>query len=168
MPHRLGSRPIALALTLVVVGSLAWTAASQNQPAGSAKRVLVFSGTGWFRHPEIPQTDGWLARVLGDAGIPADISETPKDLTPARLKGYQVLILNNANELTTLLDEKQRPDDRGLVQGAAAASSPCTRLSFTKRNGSGSTNWPAATSTAIRISCRRRSSSTRRTKIIRR
>jgi uncharacterized protein len=127
MPHRLGSRPIALALTLVVVGSLAWTAAGQNQTAGSAKRVLVFSGTGWFRHPEIPQTDGWLARVLGDAGIPADISETPKDLTPARLKGYQVLILNNANELTTLLDEKQRQtiadwykSGRGLVALHAA------------------------------------------------
>ncbi len=127
MNHRLTTRPIAFALTLAVVGTLVWAAASQNQPTSSAKRVLLFSGTGWFRHPEIPQTNGWLSRVLGEAGFVADISETPKDLTPERLKEYQVLILNNANALTDLLDEKQRQaiadwykGGRGLVALHAA------------------------------------------------
>jgi type 1 glutamine amidotransferase len=88
---------------------------------------LIFSGTGWFRHPEIPRTNGWLAGVLTEAGFAVDISETPKDLTPERLAQYQVLVLNNANALTDLLDEKQRQalenwykKGRGLVALHAA------------------------------------------------
>jgi type 1 glutamine amidotransferase len=127
MNQYLPSRLLALVLTLAVVGSTVWTIAGQNTGSSTAKRVLIFSGTGWFRHPEIPRTDGWLVRVLGEAGYTADISETPKDLTPARLAEYRVLVLNNANALTDLLDDKQRQsiadwykDGRGLVALHAA------------------------------------------------
>src|SRR6185295_890004 len=99
---------LSLVLTLAVLASVVWTTAAQNDKSDRAKRVLVFSGTGWFRHPEIPKMNGWLANVLRDGGFAVEISETPKDLTPARLAQYQVLVLNNANELTSLLDEKQR------------------------------------------------------------
>jgi hypothetical protein len=44
----------------------------------------------------------------GRCRVGVDISETPKDLTPARLAQYQVLVLNNANALTDLLDGKER------------------------------------------------------------
>ena len=36
-----------------------------------------------------------------------DVTETPRDLT-ALLERYDVLVLNNSNQLTKLLDEKQR------------------------------------------------------------
>ena len=48
-----------------------------------AKRVLVFSGTGWYRHPDIPRTNSWLVRVLSGAGFEVDVTETPADITPS-------------------------------------------------------------------------------------
>lgn len=85
-------------------------AIGQAKPDRSPKNignVLVFSGTGWYRHPEIPAINGWLARLQGDLGMQIDISETPMDLQRI-LHRYDVLVLNNSNELVTLLDEKQR------------------------------------------------------------
>ena len=69
--------------------------------------VLVFSGTGWYRHPETAAISGWLARLSDDLGMQVDITETPKDLTNL-LDRYDVLVLNNSNELVKLLDESQR------------------------------------------------------------
>lgn len=81
-------------------------------PAPAAKpapiKVLLFSGTGWYRHPEIPKTNGWLVRTLGEAGFAVDVTETPGDLTAERLAEYRILLLNNANELTTITTETQR------------------------------------------------------------
>ncbi len=71
-------------------------------------KVLLFSGTGWYRHPEIPQCNGWLVRTLGEAGYQVDVTETPGDLTRERLSTYDVLLMNNCNELTTILNEGQR------------------------------------------------------------
>ncbi|MGC6582719.1 MAG: ThuA domain-containing protein [Akkermansiaceae bacterium] len=70
-------------------------------------KVLVFSGTGWYRHPETAAINGWLARLSGELKMQVDVTETPKDLT-AMLDRYQVLVLNNSNSLTKILDEKQR------------------------------------------------------------
>jgi type 1 glutamine amidotransferase len=127
MKQRSAARPFALLVTFAVLGSVVWTTVAQNQGPDRSKRVLVFSGTGWFRHPEIPRMNGWLASVLKDEGFAVDVSETPKDLTPARLAQYQVLVFNNANALTDLLDEKQRQavadwykKGRGLVALHAA------------------------------------------------
>jgi len=69
--------------------------------------VLVFSGTGWYRHPETAAINGWLARLQDDLGMQIDVTETPKDLEKL-LSNYKVLVMNNCNELTSLLDAKQR------------------------------------------------------------
>lgn len=76
--------------------------------AKKSPRILLFSGTGWYRHPEIPKTNGWLIRTLGEAGYEVDVTETPGDLTSERLAGYDIFLMNNCNELTTLLSGAQR------------------------------------------------------------
>lgn len=85
-------------------GDDAKTEGRENLPA----RALLFSGTGWYRHPEIPQCNGWLVRTLGQAGFQVDVTETPGDITPERLATYDLLLMNNCNELTTLLNDAQR------------------------------------------------------------
>ena len=69
--------------------------------------VLVFGGTGWYRHPETAAISGWLARLSDDLGMQVDVTEHPKDIQN-NLDRYQVLILNNSNELTAILEEKHR------------------------------------------------------------
>jgi type 1 glutamine amidotransferase len=75
---------------------------------GNLDRALVFSGTGWYRHPEIPISNGWLIRLGAEHGIRVDVTETPNDITAERLSQYQVLVLNNANSLDKVLNEAQR------------------------------------------------------------
>ena len=69
--------------------------------------VLVFGGTGWYRHPETAAISGWLARLSKDVGMQVDVTESPKDIT-SLLDRYDVLILNNSNELTKIFGEAQR------------------------------------------------------------
>ncbi len=71
-------------------------------------RVLLFSGTGWYRHPEIPITNRWLITTLGEAGFEVDVTETPSDLTRQRLAEYDVFLMNNCNALDVLLNDAQR------------------------------------------------------------
>jgi hypothetical protein len=73
-----------------------------------SKRVLIFSGTGYYRHPDIPRTNAWLIKLGHEGGFEVDVTETPKDITPERMAQYHVLVLNNANELVKVLDESQR------------------------------------------------------------
>lgn len=75
--------------------------------AKEAGRVLVFGGTGWYRHPETAAISGWLARLADDLKMEVDVSENPKDLERL-LDRYQVLVFNNSNELVKILNEKQR------------------------------------------------------------
>ena len=67
--------------------------------------VLIFSGTGWYRHPEVAAVNGWLVRTCSEQGIQADVSETPMDLEK-RLSNYTVLVFNNTTSLSEILDEK--------------------------------------------------------------
>ena len=69
--------------------------------------VLVFSGTGWYRHPEVPAVSGWLARLSDEMKLQVDVTESPKDLV-ALLDRYQVLVLNNCTEMTAILNESHR------------------------------------------------------------
>jgi hypothetical protein len=96
---------LALLVAVAVVHGEDRTAAKPDDPP---IRVLVFSRAGWYRHPEIPRTNGWLVRLGQENGFVVDVTETPEDLTPERLKVYRVLVLNNANELGKVLDEKQQ------------------------------------------------------------
>ena len=68
--------------------------------------VLVFGGTGWYRHPETAAISGWLARLSDETGMQIDVTESAKDLN--LLDRYDVLILNNSNQLTELFSEEQR------------------------------------------------------------
>ena len=78
-----------------------------NRGPKSTGKVLVFSGTGWYRHPETAAINGWLARLSDDLGMQVDVTEDPKDIR-GLLKRYDVLVLNNSNELVKLFDEKTR------------------------------------------------------------
>ena len=69
--------------------------------------VLIFSGTGWYRHPETAAINGWLARLASDVGMQIDVSETPKDISQI-LDHYDVLIFNNSNELTKIFNKQQQ------------------------------------------------------------
>jgi hypothetical protein len=81
---------------------------TEPQPVGHLRQVLVFSKTGWYRHPEIPKTNGWLVALGVQNGFKVDVTETPEDLTPQRLQECQVLVLNNANELGKVLNDAQK------------------------------------------------------------
>jgi len=79
-----------------------------NDARTDSLQVLVFSGTGWFRHPEIPIINGWLVRLGADHNIRIDVTETPEDINDKTLCEYDVLLLNNANELENVLSQEQR------------------------------------------------------------
>ena len=71
-------------------------------------KVLVFSATGWYRHPEIPAINGWLVRFGAKHGMDVHVSESAKDINPKNLAQYPVIILNNGNETVKVLDENRR------------------------------------------------------------
>lgn len=95
-----------LLLHLFVHGVFAHDDAKPDRGAKQTGSVLVFAGTGWYRHPETAAISGWLARLSDETGMQIDVTESPKDLS--LLDRYDVLILNNSNELTKLFDQKQR------------------------------------------------------------
>ncbi len=69
--------------------------------------VLVFSGTGWYRHPEVAAISGWLARRSPELEMQVDVSENPNDLLKI-LPKYKVLVFNNNTELTAILDARHQ------------------------------------------------------------
>ena len=101
---------------ILLLAACSWATAQDNGGKKTDRRptrvgsVLVFAGTGWYRHPETAAVSGWLARLADETGMQIDVTENPKDLS--LLSRYEVLVLNNANELTKLFDEKQRAQVR--------------------------------------------------------
>ena len=84
--------------------------AQSDKPDRSPKNigsVLVFGGTGWYRHPETAAVSGWLARQSAELGSQIDVSDSPKDILD-NLNRYDVLVLNNCTEMTKVFDETQR------------------------------------------------------------
>lgn len=71
-------------------------------------RVLLFSGTGWYRHLDIPVINGWLVRLGAENGMQIDVSETGNDITKEALDQYDVLLFNNANVLDKVFTKEQR------------------------------------------------------------
>ena len=100
---------IFLFLTIILTTCL-FSHEHGNKPDRSPKdigKVLIFGGTGWYRHPETAAISGWLARLSDDVDMQIDVTEHPKDIEKL-LPNYQVLVLNNSNELVKLFNEKQR------------------------------------------------------------
>ena len=77
-------------------------------PKGSGLKVLVYSNTGYYRHPEIPKINRWLVLLGHENGFEVDVTEHAKDMRAQELSGYDVLVLNSANELDKVLPEEQR------------------------------------------------------------
>ena len=71
-------------------------------------RVLVYSDTGDYRHPEIPAINRWLVLEGDKQGMEIDVTEHHRDLKPEVLDRYDVLLLNNANGLSDVLPVASR------------------------------------------------------------
>lgn len=105
--------PVCSLVVAVLFIAVLQSCATKTQPVKHDRspknigKVLVFSGTGWYRHPEIPAMNGWLAKLSDDLGVQIDVSGTPRDLEKI-LDRYDVLVLNNSNQLSTLLNDKER------------------------------------------------------------
>lgn len=106
--------PILLALILLAVSCQGIPQTESLSPVSVAPlpadlpRVLLFSGTGWYRHPEIPGMNGWITQFLRNQGLEVDVSETGRDIMPGSLERYDVILFNSANTLDKVFDEKQR------------------------------------------------------------
>jgi uncharacterized protein len=79
-----------------------------NSPTSPGLKVLVYSNTAYYRHPDIPKINRWLVLLGHENGFEVDITEHWKDLQPKELSAYDVLLLNNANELDKVIPEEQR------------------------------------------------------------
>jgi len=96
-----------LLLTGFLVPATAQETKTPDRGPTSIGSVLVFGGTGWYRHPETAAISGWLARLSGELKMQVDVSDTPQDLAKI-LNRYDVLVLNNSNALDKLLSESER------------------------------------------------------------
>ena len=63
-----------------------FTASAHDAPpaaAGAAGlRVLVYSNTGYYRHPDIPAINRWLVLLGHENGFDVDITEHWRDMQP--------------------------------------------------------------------------------------
>lgn len=98
----------SLASFIFLTGLLSAHDVSGPTAKTAGPRVLVYSDTGYYRHPDIPAINRWLVLLGHENGFTVDITEHWKDLQPAALDRYDVLLLNNANELDKVLPEAQR------------------------------------------------------------
>ncbi len=98
-----------LALAFIMPGVIA-SAHDTNTPSskGTGLKVLVYSNTGFYRHPETPAINRWLVLLGHENGFEVDVTEHWQDMRAKELGHYDVLVLNNANELDKVLPEEQR------------------------------------------------------------
>ena len=90
-------------LLVLLVTCFALTAVSAKPT-----EVLVYSATGWFRHPEIPQLNGYLARLGAKHDINVSITEDAKDLSAKNLENYDLILFNNSTNLGETITVEQR------------------------------------------------------------
>ena len=105
MSHRAFTLLFLTALTSVTFAHDTPAAAT---PSADRMKVLVFSATAYYRHPDIPGINRWLVLLGHENGFDVDITESPKDLMPQVISKYDVLLLNNANELDKIIPEAHR------------------------------------------------------------
>lgn len=104
---------IRLSLLAIAVAMLSLPISAHEPPttapASAARpKVLVYSNTAYYRHPDIPAINRWLVLLGHEHGIEVDTTEHAKDLLPKVLAKYDVLLLNNANQLGDLVPKEQQ------------------------------------------------------------
>jgi len=70
------------------------------------QRVLIFSKTAWYRHPALPELNGFLVRLGAKHNIQMDVTESPEDFS--RLNNYQAIIFSSTTDIGKTLNEQQR------------------------------------------------------------
>ncbi|MDG2382144.1 MAG: ThuA domain-containing protein [Pirellulaceae bacterium] len=83
-------------------------ATKANRDLEKPIRTLVYSNTAYYRHPDIPAINRWLVLEGDKYGIECDVTEHWKDLQRRKLDDYDLLILNNANQLDRVIPVEQR------------------------------------------------------------
>jgi type 1 glutamine amidotransferase len=73
---------------------------------GKLQRVLIFSKTAWYRHPALPELNGFLVRLGAKHNIQMDVTESPEDFS--RLNNYQAIIFSSTTDIGKTLNEQQR------------------------------------------------------------
>jgi hypothetical protein len=99
---------IGLAALLAGAGSAPAHETKAGAPVAAGLKVLVYSNTAYYRHPDIPKINRWLVLLGHENQFEVDVTEHWKDLDRKVLDGYDVLVLNNANELDKVIPEPQR------------------------------------------------------------
>jgi hypothetical protein len=70
-----------LILSLLLFGSIAHShEPAAPGPKGAGLKVLVYSNTGYYRHPETPKINRWLVLLGHENGFEVDVTEHWKDL----------------------------------------------------------------------------------------
>lgn len=106
--HRAISLRFLFLILVLASSSHAHDSESQVEGTGNRIRVLIYSNTAYYRHPEIPAINRWLV-IQGDRhGMDCDVTEHHLDLKRHVLEKYDVLVLNNANQLDQVIPEEQR------------------------------------------------------------
>ena len=73
---------------------------------GKLQRVLIFSKTAWYRHPALPELNGFLVRLGAKHNFQMDVTESPEDFS--RLNNYQAIIFSSTTDIGKTLNEQQR------------------------------------------------------------
>ena len=117
-----------LILSLLLLASTAYShEPAAPAPKGTGLKVLVYSNTGYYRHPDIPKINRWLVLLGHENGFEVDVTEHWKDMRAEELSRYDVLVLNNANELDKVLPEEQRKSLEEWFQGRERHRRPARR-----------------------------------------
>lgn len=107
MHQKLASLFFCLTLSILSAGCTSIGGPTAGPDGALPEKALLFSATGWYRHPGVPAVNGWLVRLGAEHGVDLHVTETPRDIE-RYLKNYDVLILNNTNALDKVFNEEQR------------------------------------------------------------
>jgi hypothetical protein len=99
---------LAVSIALLTLPASAHEPKAPDSGGSPRPKVLVYSNTAYYRHPDIPGINRWLVLLGHEHGIDVDITEHAKDLMPKVLEKYDVLLFNNANQLGDLIPKEQQ------------------------------------------------------------
>src|SRR5580693_8487353 len=90
MPLKNTTKTVCFFITaLLLCGIIAGAYDQKPDPSqGATFKVLVYSNTGYYRHPEIPKINRWLVLLGHENGFEVDVTEHWKDMRPEELGQY--------------------------------------------------------------------------------